>query len=325
MKAIVRDTYGSADVLRLEDIEPPTIAADEVLIRVGASSINAGDKLVMQGVPYLMRLMTGLRRPKTRGLGQDVAGTIEAVGAGVTEWSVGDEVFGEVTFGETWAELAVAKANVLGRKPPSLSFEEAASLPLAAITALCAVRDHGKIKPGQRVLVNGGSGSVGSYVVQMAKAHGAEVTAVCSTRHHERARELGAAHVIDYATQDYVASGQTWDLILDVAGTRTLAENRTVLAPRGAYIAIGGPVDESLLGPMPRLAYLALANLFTKQRIVVFVSDPSRDNLDALTEMIATGTLVPAFEERCTLAQIPERMRAVESGEVRGKVVVTVS
>ena len=203
MRAIVRDRYGLANVLKLRQIDPPNVGADEVLLRVHGSSINMGDRLMMRGEPYVMRLALGLFRPRSRGTGQDVAGRVEAVGARVTDWTVGDELYGEVTGGQTWAEYVAAPAKVLARKPSSITFAEAGALPVAAMTALEAVRDHGRVQPGQRVLVNGGSGSVGSYVVQIARAAGAEVTAVCSGRNAERAQGLGAAHVIDYTLQDF--------------------------------------------------------------------------------------------------------------------------
>ncbi len=326
MQAIIRDRYGSADVLRLADVNTPSIGDDEVLVRVRASSMNAGDRFVMRGEPYVMRCLLGLRRPKARGLGQDVSGTIEAVGPNVTEWQPGDEVFGEVEFGQTWAEYAVAPAEVLARKPANLSFVEAAALPVAAMTALQAVRDHGQVRPGQRVLVNGGSGSVGSYVVQLAKAAGAVVTAVCSAAHLDRAVEFGAADVIDYRSEDYTQLGRTWDVVLDVAGSRTLRENRAVLEADGTYVAIGSPVDDPWIRPLLRLAYLSIAGrLSKKQRVVVFVAKPGRESLDSLTRMIDAGDLKPAYAERCTLAEVPTMMSAVEAGHTRGKVVVAVA
>lgn len=325
MRAIVRDDYGPASVLQLEDIERPPLGDDQVLIKVRASSMNAGDRLMMLGEPYALRLVTGLRRPKSRGMGQDVAGVVEAVGAGVTDWVVGDEVFGEVTFGHTWAEYAVAPAKVLARKPSGLSFEEAASLPVAAVTALQAVRHEGRIEPGQTVLVNGGSGSVGSYAVQLARIAGGVVTAVCGAAHADRARELGASEVIDYRTQDYTRLDRTWDVILDVAGSRTLAQNRRVLSERGTYVSVGASIDNPWLGPIPRFVYMALVGLFSKQRIAILVASPGREHLTALTELVDRGSLVPAFEERCTLDEVPRLMTASENGKTRGKVVVSVA
>ena len=330
MRAIVRDEYGTADVLKLEDVGKPTIGDDEVLLRAYGSSINMGDRLVIRGAPYAMRLVLGLFRPRSRGTGQDVAGRVEAVGENVTEWVIGDELYGEVTLGATWAEYVVAPASALARKPRGLTFEQAGSLPIAALTALEAVRDHGQVQVGARVLVNGASGGVGSYVVQLAKAAGAEVTAVCTGTGLERAREFGAAHVIDYTKEDFTRSARApdaerYDVMLDVAGSRTLAECLTVLKPGGTYVAIGGPVDDPWIKPLLRLLWIALRGAFAKQRVVIFVSKPCRENLDALSTLIAAGDLAPTYESSCDLADLPAAMRDVEAGRRSGKVAIRIA
>lgn len=325
MQAIVRDTYGTADVLELQEIERPLVGDDEVLLRVHSSSVNMGDRLILRGEPYVLRLALGLFRPRSRGMGQDVAGRVEAVGSKVKDWAVGDELYGQVTFGAAWAEYVAAPAELLARKPGSVELGDAGALPVAAMTALEAVRDHGRVQPGHRVLVNGGSGGVGSYVVQIARALGAEVTAVCSAEGADRARELGATHVIDYRKQDFTEGAERYDVLLDVAGRHPLTRCLSVVKPEGTYVAIGGPVEDPWLRPLLRPLWIWLRGAFAKQRVVVFVAKASRESLDALTELLDAGKIVPAFETRCALAELPEAMRALEARELRGKVVVEVA
>ncbi len=321
MKAIVRDRYGID--LNLVDIDRPTPADDQVLLRVHGSSVNMGDRLMMKGTPYLMRFGTGLLRPRQRGLGMDVAGTVEAVGSGVSDWEIGDEVYGEVTSGETWAEYAVAPAVKMARAPAGVPLEEAGALPAAAMTALQAVRDHGRVQPGQRVLVNGGSGSVGSYVVQIAAADGAEVTAVCSARNAQRARDLGAAHAIDYATEDFLQTDEPYDVLIDIAGSRPLGATLKVVDPDGIYVTVGAPMDDPWFRPLARLAWSSTRGTFARQRVVVYVTDVSRESMEAISELIAAGNLVPAYDSRCSLRELPTAMRELEAGERRGKVLIT--
>lgn len=325
MRAILRDDYGSAGVLKLEDVDRPTPREDEVLLRVHASSINMGDRLLMRGVPYVMRLALGFPRPRRRGLGQDVAGRVEAVGSKVADWVVGDEVYGEVTFGQTWAEYVVAPTEKLARKPGNITLLEAGTVPLAGVTALQALRDHGRVQSGQRVLINGGSGSVGSYAVQIARAFGAEVTAVCSGRNADRARKLGATHVIDYTKQNFAEEKEPFDVLLDIAGSRPLSECLKVVKPRGAYVVVAGFIDDPWLQPLLRPLWIAVRGLFAKQRVVVVMAKPSRQDLDALTELIEAGKVVPAFESQCELAELPTVMREIEARESRGKVAVKVA
>ncbi len=322
MQAIVRDSYGID--LKLEEVDSPSPADDQVRIRVHSSSINMGDRLMMKGTPYVMRLGTGLFRPRQRGQGMDVAGTVEAVGADVTEWKVGDAVYGEVTGGAAWAEVAVAPAAKLARAPVGVPLEEAGSLPVAAMTALQAVRDHGQVQAGQRVLVNGASGSVGSYVVQIAAADGADVTAVCSTRNAERARELGAAPVIDYATEDFLQTDEPYDVMIDIAGSRPLGASLKVVKPEGIYVTVGAQMDDPWIRPLARLLWSSIRGTFAKQKVAVFVTDVNRQSMDALSELIEGGKLVPAYESRCTLEELPTAMRELEAGERRGKVLITV-
>ena len=324
MRAIVRDSYGSAEVLKLEEVDAPTVGDEQVLLRVHGSSVNVGDRLLMRGEPYLLRLAFGLRRPRSRGVGQDVAGRVEAVGSKVTDLKVGDEVYGEVSGGGCWAEQVVAPARVLARKPANVALAEAGALPMAAVTALQAVRDHGRVQPGQRVLVNGGSGGVGSYVNQIARAFGAEVTAVCSARNADRARALGATHVIDYATHDFTAGADPYDVLLDVAGTRPLSECLRVVKPKGTYVAVGGPIEDPWLKPILRLLRIMARGLFASQRVVVFVNKPGRENLDALTALVEAGKVAPAYDSDCDLAELPAAMGGLDRGERRGKVLVRV-
>jgi len=320
----VRDAYGAPDVLRLEDVDEPTPGDDEVLVRVHASSINAGDRLLLRGEPRLMRPMTGIRRPRRRGMGQDVAGRVEAVGPAVTDLRPGDEVFGEITLGAAWAELATAPAARLARKPGALSFEAAATLPVAGVTALQAVRDHGRVRAGQSVLVHGASGGVGGYVLQIARAFGAEVTAVCRPRHLDRARELGAAHVVDATNEDFTREGRRYDVLLDVAGGRSLAECRRVLTPRGTYVSIGGPVGRWGFDFLGRLLHRVVVGAFARQRLVGFVTSPRRESLDTLAELAEAGRLVPTYGRRCKLSEVPDAIRSLEAGREAGKVVVRV-
>ncbi len=323
MRAILRSDYGSANVLKLEQIEKPTVGDDQVLLRVHGSSVNLADRLVMQGKPYLLRLMVGLFRPRSPGMGQDVAGRVEAVGAKVADWVVGDELFGQIEFGAAWAEYLAAPAKALARAPKSIPLAQAGAVPLAALTALQAVRDQGRVQPGQRVLVNGGSGSVGSYIVQIAAALGAEVTAVCSARNAARAREFGASHVVDYAQEDFTQAPPCYDVLFDVIGNHPLDKCLGVVKPEGAYVVVGGPTDDPWLRPVLRPIWLMVRGLFVKQRVAVFVATPSRADLDTLTEMIGAGTLAPAFDSQCELAELPAAMGELESGERRGKLLIS--
>ncbi len=322
MKAIVRDRYGSADVLELKDIETPAPADDEVLVRIRASSVNSGDLDYMYGRPAMARLGTGLREPKNRGLGLDIAGTVEAVGRDVTRFGVGDEVFGDLTehgYG-AFAEYAVVPAEALAPKPPSLSFEEAATVPQSAILALQGLRSRKPLRPGQKVLVNGASGNVGPFAVQIAKAHGAEVTGVCSTDKMDFVRSLGADHVIDYRREDYAESGQRYDRILDVASHRSIFASVHALRPGGVYAWTGGSTaslfQALVLGP--------LISLVGSRKAGLFMWKPFKQaDVADLTGLIEEGKIQPVIDRRYALDEVPAALRYLDEGRARGKLVIT--
>ena len=324
MHAMVRRRWGRpGDVVELAEIPKPQPADDEVLVRVRATSINRSDYYALGGAAVLMRPMIGgFRRPKEVRLGGDFAGIAEAVGKDVTDVRPGDEVFGTRT--GAFAEYVSAKTAVV-RKPANLSFEEAAAVPVGALTALEAIRDHGSLQPGQRVLVNGASGSVGTFAVQLAKALGAaHGTAICSTRNVERARTLGADHVIDYTREDYTLSGERCDLIVDVAGNRSWRENRRVLFPDGKLVLVGMPMGGSLLGPLPRLARTYLAARIARRNLTFFVCKPNRPNLNFLRELIEEGKVQPAIDRVYSFAELPDALATMGDGHVQGKLVVRI-
>ena len=325
MNAIVRRRWGRPrDVVELAEVPKPEPADDEVLVRVRASSINRGDYYALGGVAVLMRPMIGgFLRPKSERFGGDFAGTAKAVGKNVTDVQPGDEVFGVRT--GAFADYVVVKTAV-ARKPANLSFEEAAAVPIAALTALQALRDHGRVQPGQRVLVNGGSGGVGTFAVQLAKALGAlHVTAVCSPRNVERVLSLGADRVIDYTREDYTRSGERYDLIVDVAGTRSWRENRRVLVPNGTLVLAGAPTGNRLTGPMARLARLWLASRPGTRELVFFICKPNRPDLAAVRELIEAGKVRPAVDRVYPLAEIADALEAMGEGHVQGKLVVRIA
>jgi NADPH:quinone reductase-like Zn-dependent oxidoreductase len=324
MNAIVRRRWGRpSDVVERAEIPKPEPADDEVLVRVRATSINRSDYYALGGVAVLMRPMIGgFLRPKSERFGGDFAGIAEAVGENVTDVKPGDEVFGVRT--GAFAEYVAVKTAV-ARKPANLSFEEAAAVPVAALTALQALRDHGNLQPGQRVLVNGGSGGVGTFAVQLAKALGAgHVTAVCSPRNVERVRSLGADRVVDYAREDYTRSGDRYDLIVDVAGSRSWRANRRVLAPDGMLVLAGAPTGNRLTGPMGRLARLWLASRPGTRRLVFFICKPNRPGLALLRELIEAGKVRPAIDRVYPLAEIADALETMGGGHVQGKLVVRI-
>ena len=325
MRAVVRRRWGRPrDVLQLDEVAKPEPGDDEVLVRVHASSVNRSDYYALGGVAVLMRPMIGgFLRPKDERIGGDFAGIAEAVGKNVTDVQPGDEVYGARS--GAFAEYVSAKMAV-ARKPANLSFEEAAAVPVAALTALEALRDHGKLQPGQRVLVNGGSGGVGSFAVQLAKALGAgHVTAVCSTRNVERARSAGADTVIDYTREDYTRGGSRYDVIVDVAGTHSWRQNRRVLVPGGTLVLAGMPTGNHLTGPMGRLARLWLASRIRHgRRLVFFVCKPNRANLATLRELIEAGKVHPPVDRVYPLAEVAEALEAMGEGHVQGKLVVRI-
>lgn len=320
MKAIVYHRYGSPDVLRCEEIEKPAPRDDEVLIRVRAASVNPLDWRVMRGRPYFMRMMTGLRRPKDARLGVDVAGEVEAVGRNVTRFKPGDEVFGAGS--GAFAEYACASESALVTKPDNVTFEQAAAVNVGACTALQGLRDSGRIQPGQKVLINGAAGGVGTFAVQIGKWFGAEVTGVCSARNAEMVRSIGADQVIDYAREDFTKGAQRYDLIFDLVGNRPLSACRRVLSPEGAYVVAGGP-DGRWLGPLRPMLKAPLLSPFVSQKLVMCMSKVSKEDLTTLRELMEAGKVVPVIDRRYSLSEVPEAVRYLEEGHARGKVVIT--
>jgi len=321
MKAIVYCDYGSPDVLKLEDVEKPTPGDDQVLIKVRAASVNPLDWHVMRGTPYVVRVQAGLRKPKVIRLGIDFAGTVEAVGKNVKRFKPGDEVFGGAT-GAFAEYVAVREDRSVVLKPPNLTFEQAASVSVAAITALQALRNSGKVQPGQKVLINGASGGVGTFAVQIAKSFGAEVTGVCSTRNVEMVRSIGADHVIDYTKEDFTKSGQRYDLMLDNVGNHSLSECRSVLNPQGKYVMIGGQSGR-WLDPLPRMVAARVMSRFVSQEMGMMLAHISKEDLSILGDLMQTGKVTPVIDRRYSLSEVPAAIRYLEQGHARGKVVIT--
>ncbi|MFD0203149.1 MULTISPECIES: NAD(P)-dependent alcohol dehydrogenase [Saccharothrix] len=328
MKAITQHRYGSPDVLRLSEVDRPVPADDQVLVRVRAATVNARDWHVMRGDPYLARLMPGvmgLRGPRVGILGTDFAGVVEAVGARVTRFRPGDEVYGEAD--GAFAEYVCASHDVVERKPANLTFEQAAALPLAANTALMGLRDQGQVRPGQRVLVNGASGGVGTFAVQLGRWLGAEVTAVCGTRNVELVASLGADHVIDYRQDDFTRDTGRYDVVFDLVGNHSLTALLRTLRAGGALVLSGGGVSTggSLVGPMGLIVRAKLAGAFIRRhRVLVLEARPGRENLATLGELAEAGTLVPVIDRTYELGEVPEAIRYVEDEHARAKVVITV-
>ena len=323
MKAITYHRYGPPDILELEEVEAPAVGDGDVLVRVRAAAANPRDWHLMRGLPYVVRPQFGLRRPRRSGLGGDVAGWVEAVGRDVTRFRPGDEVFADIETGG-FAEYARVSEDALALKPANLTFEQAAAVPLAALTALQGLRDHGRLQAGQRVLIVGASGGVGTFAVQIAKAFGAEVTGVCSTRNLELVRSLGADHVIDYTREDYTRTGGRYDLVLQLGGTRSPWALRRALTPRGTLLPSSGDSDGRWVGPVGRmLQALALAP-FVGQRLVPFLAKPSREDLEVMRELIESGRVSPVIDRTYPLSDTPEAIRHLETGHARGKIVITV-
>ena len=321
MRAIVQDAYGHADVLRLARIPRPEAADNEVLVRVHAAGLDRGVWHVMTGLPYLGRLAFGVRKPKEPVLGFDVAGTVVAVGSAVTRFSAGDEVFG---FGKgAFAEYAVVREDKLARKPVNLSFEQAAVVPVSAVTALQGL-DAGRVEQGQKVLIIGASGGVGSYAVQLAKAFGAQVTGVCSTAKLDLVRSLGADHVIDYTRDDFADGAHRYDLILDIAGNPTLSRLRHALTPTGTAVITGGEDGGNLTGGMNRQLRALALSPFVRQRLTMFLGKVRSSDLERLIELIEAGTVTPSLDRTYTLDRVPEAIDHLEAGKVRGKVAITI-
>jgi NADPH:quinone reductase-like Zn-dependent oxidoreductase len=323
MKALVHDTYGPPDILELREVDRPAVTDDDVLVRVRAFSVNPAEWHTLTGTPYVARLQAGLLRPKRKVLGVDFAGTVEAVGRNVTQFRPGDEVFGGRS--GAFAEfVAVPEERAVVRKPANLSFEQAAAVPIAAITALQGLRDRGKIRPGSEVLINGASGGVGTFAVQIAKALGAEVAGVCSTRNVELVRSIGADRVIDYTQEDFTRTGQRYDLLLDIAGNRSWTECKRVLKPNATLVVVGGPKANRWIGPLGGLAKLRLAALRSSQKVTFFVASITKADLLVLQELLEAGTVTPVIDRRYGLGEVADAFRYLGEGHAQGKVVVTV-
>ena len=323
MKAIVQDRYGSADVLEFRDIETPAVGDDQVLVRVQAAGSGPDVWHMMTGMPYMARLALGLRRPKIRVRGWDVSGTVEAVGAKVTDLRVGDEVMGVVD--GSFAELAVGAADKLVRKPSRLSFEEASAAPVSGVTALRALRDEGKVQPGQRVLIIGASGGVGSMAVQIAKAFGAHVSGVASTSKADLVRSIGADEVIDYTREDFTDGKRRWDVIVDTAGRRPLRQLRRALTPKGTLVVVGGDGGGRWTGGFFRgMLRGPLVSLFVSQRLRGLATKIEQEDLRAVAELIGTGEVTPVVGKTFQLVEAADAVRELERGHSRGKIVVTV-
>ena len=322
MQAVVYDRYGSSDVLRLVELDKPVPEDDEVLVRVRAASINPYDWHFMAGVPYLMRLQFGLRKPKRGRPGVDLAGEVEAVGENVTEFRPGDEIFG--WWDGAFAEYVAVSQDQLALKPRESTFEQAAAVPLAGLTALQLLRDTGQIQRGQKVLINGASGGVGTCAVQVAKSFGAEVTGVCSTRNVDMVRSIGADHVIDYTSEDFTLGDRRYDLILDNVGNRSLTACRRALDSKGIYIASFGRRHRRWLGPLPYLFRMRALSLFVSQKMVSRTAKPNKEELLRLKELLETGKLSPVIDRRYGLDEVPEAMRYLEEGHAQGKIVISV-
>ena len=319
MKAIVQDRYGSAEVLQAREIDKPAIGDNEVLVRVHAASIHVGDWILMTGSPFIMRLATGLRKPKNPVPGTDVAGTVEAVGKDVTTHHPGDEVFGWAA--GAFAEFAHASEDQFVTKPANLTFEEAASVGVSATTALQLLRDNGKVRPGQKVLINGASGGVGTFAVQIAKAFGAEVTGVSSTKNLAMVRSIGADHVIDYTREDFTKGAERYDLILDNVGNHSMARTRRALAPGGMLISNGGGHAD---GKLSRTIRTMLVSMFVRQQASPTVKTQNHDDLVVLKGLVEAGKVRPVIDRTYPLSQTPAAIDHVATGHARGTVVISV-
>jgi NADPH:quinone reductase-like Zn-dependent oxidoreductase len=324
MKAITQETYGSADVLELRDIDDPVVGDKDVLVRVHAAGAGPDVWHLMTGQPYVARPAIGLRRPKVRVRGWDVAGTVQAVGVGVTEFRPGDEVMG-VAEGGSFAEFATTQPDKLVRKPASLSFEQAAAVPISGVTALQALRDKAHVRPGQKVLIVGAAGGVGTFAVQIAKAFGAEVTGVCSTSKLDLVRSIGADDVIDYTREDFTDGSRRWDVIVDTAGRRPLSRLRRALTPKGTLVIVGGDGGGRWTGGFFRgMLRAPLLSLFVGQRLDWLNSKVSVEDLQALTELIQAGKVTPVIGQSYSLSETPDAIRHLATGHAGGKLVIAV-
>lgn len=320
MKAVVFRCYGSPEVLEFADIEKPTLADDELLIRVHAAAVNPLDWHYMRGSPYIMRLGTGIGAPDDTRMGVDFAGTVESVGRNVTKFAPGDDVFGGGS-GAFAEYVKMREDRALTMKPANVTFEQAAAVPIAAITALQALRDLGNVQPGQKVLINGASGGVGTYAVQIAKSFGAEVSGVCSTRNVDMVRSLGADHVFDYTKEDYTESGEQFDLIIDMVGNHSLLANRKAMTPEGTFVIVGGPKGDwvgPLLGPIKAM----LLSPFVGQEFVMLLARMNGDDLTILADLMRAGKVTPVIDRRFALNNVAAAITYSEAGRARGKIIV---
>lgn len=323
MSAMVYRQYGGPAVMHLETVARPTPADNELLIKVRAASINPLDWHYLRGLPYLIRPSRGVGRPGVTGLGVDFAGTVEAVGKSVTQFKVGDALFG--TADKTLAQYATTTEVGLARIPTNMSFEQAAAVPIAGLTALQGLRDVAALKPGQRVLINGASGGVGTFAVQIAKSFGAEVTGVCSTRNVALVRSIGADRVIDYTREDVFQSSDRYDVVLDTVGNRPLLDYRRIMTPKGVLVVVGGPSTNPWLGPMVNFLKARLINPFVSQRYVTFLADANRtEDLQYLAHLMQSGKLTPVIDRRYPLAESAQAMAYLELGHARGKIIIDV-
>lgn len=324
MKAAVCTRYGPADVLHIADVAQPVPQDNELLVRVRAASLNPADRHLMRG-SYLLRAMTGLRKPKDPRVGSDLAGQVEAVGRSVTRFRPGDEVFGACR--GAFAEYVCAREEKLALKPANLTFEQAAAVPVAGVTALQGLRDKGRIQPGQKVLINGAAGGVGTFAVQIAKSFGADVTGVCSTGNVDLVRSIGADHVMDYTREDFARSEQRYDLMLDNVGNRSLRDCRRVLVPRGILLLNGGgslgQSEGRWTGPLTRSMAALVLSPFVSQKVLMFLASINRRDLDVLKELMEAGKVTPVIDRRYPLHEVSAAFRYLEQGHARGKIILT--
>ena len=321
MKAAVYTRYGPPDVVQINDVEKPVPKDNQVLIKVRAASVNPLDWRLMKGRPYSLRILFGLRKPTIARPGRDVAGQVEAVGRNVTQFKPGDEVFGAC--GGAFAEYACTSESALVIKPDNVTFEQAASVSVAAFTALQGLRDKGQIQQGQKVLINGAAGGVGTFAVQIAKSFGAEITGVCSTRNVEMVRSIGADRVIDYTQQDFTKSGQCYDLIFDCVGNHSLSACRRVLGPEGICIMVGQLSDRGIISILARLIAALVLSRLVSQKLVMVLARPNKRDLTIMHELLKAGKVTPVIDKRYSLGEVPEAIRYLEEKHARGKVVVT--
>lgn len=323
MKAIVNRCYGPPEVLNLEEIAKPTPEDNQVLVKVHAAAVNPLDWHYMRGEPYIMRMMSGLGTPKDTRAGVDFAGTVEAVGKDVKRFKPGDEVFGGRN-GAFAEYVTVREDRALALKPANVTFEQAASVPIAAVTALQGLRDKGRIKPGDKVLINGASGGVGTFAVQIAKSFGADVTGVCSTRNAELVRKIGADHVIDYTREDFTQGEQRYDLILDNVGNRSFSDLRRVLKDDGTLVIVGGSSRDPWIGPLIQPIKATMLSPFVDQQLVKFLAELNQPDLEVIGELMHAGKVTPVIDRSYPLSEVPEAIRYLETGRAQGKVVIRV-